>query len=270
VKDDLLRPDGDLRGEFGRKGERLVEGVRMERLRSAEDGRKRLERHARHVVVRLLGGERDPGRLRVEAELPAFRPPGAVPVPHHLGPDPPRRPVLADLLEEVVVRVEEERQPGRELVHVEPGVDAVPDVLHPVPEREGQLLQCRCPGLSDVVARHGNGVPPRYVLRTESELVGDEAHGGARREDVLLLGDVLLQDVVLKGAADSRPRGALLFGHREVHRQRDRRCGVDRHGGRHRAQVDPVEEDLEVPERVDRHAALPHLAGRHRMVRVVP
>ena len=39
-------------------------------------------------------------------------------------PDPPRGAVLRDLLEEIEVRVEEEREPRRELVDVEPARDA--------------------------------------------------------------------------------------------------------------------------------------------------
>ena len=101
----------------------------------------------------------------------------------------------------------------------------------------------------------------RNVLRAEGELVRDQPHRGARREDVLLLGDVFLQDVVLERAADPLPRRAVLLGDREVHRQRDRRRRVDRHRRRHAAEVDAVEEHLHVPERIDRDAALADLAS---------
>ena len=76
-------------------------------------------RDADDVVVGLLRGERAAGRLRVEAELLRARVGGAEPVAHDPRPQPPRGAELRDLLEEVVVRVEEERQPLAELVDVE-------------------------------------------------------------------------------------------------------------------------------------------------------
>src|SRR5215212_10285560 len=57
-------------------------------------------------------------------------------VAHDLRPHPPGRPVLGHLLEQVVVRIEEEREPGRELVHLEPGVDSGLDICYGVGEGE--------------------------------------------------------------------------------------------------------------------------------------
>ena len=75
----------------------------------------------------LLSGccavERAAGGLGVEAQLLRARVGRAEPVAHDPRPQPPRRAELRDLLEEVVVRVEEERQPLAELVDVEAGVD---------------------------------------------------------------------------------------------------------------------------------------------------
>ena len=67
-------------------------------------------------------------------------------------PDPPRRAVLRDLLEEVDVRVEEEAQPRREVVDVEAAVDRLLDVGEAVLERERELLRGRRSRLADVVA----------------------------------------------------------------------------------------------------------------------
>jgi hypothetical protein len=53
----------------------------------------------------------------------------------------------------------------------------------------------------------------------------------------------------------------LLLRHRQVHREEDRRRRVDGHRGRHLAEGDAVEEGLHVGQRVDRHAALAHLAA---------
>ncbi len=91
----------------------------MQAVRAAQHRRERLYGGAHDVVVGLLGGERHPGRLGVEAQ--PLRPVGAgtVDVAQPAGPDPPGRAELRDLLEEVDVGVEEERQARREHVDVQ-------------------------------------------------------------------------------------------------------------------------------------------------------
>src|SRR5215471_20946941 len=137
----------------------------------------------------------------MEAAHPGARVFRAEPLAHRLGPDAPRRPKLRDLLEEIVVRVEEERQARSKLVDRQTGVYTELDIFYAVPQREGELLKRRRAGLADVVAGDRDGVPLRHVLGAERELVRDEAHRGARRKDVLLLRDVFLQDVVLERPA---------------------------------------------------------------------
>ena len=169
----------------------------MQRVRAAEHGRQRLQRRADDVVVRLLRRERDAGRLAVETQLPRTFASRAEPIAHRVRPDLPRRAVLRDLLEEIAVRVEKERDLRDEPIDVQPGVDAPLHVLEAVAQREGELLQRRRARLADVVAAHGNGVPLRRFRRAEAEDVGDDPHRRPRREDVFLLRDEFLQDVVL-------------------------------------------------------------------------
>ena len=76
-----------------------------------------------HYVDRLLRSERRAARLGVEPQHRRLRVLRAEPLGHDRVPHPPARPELRDLLEEVVVAVPEERQPRREVVDVEPGVD---------------------------------------------------------------------------------------------------------------------------------------------------
>ena len=73
LRDDLLRAQGDGHGMFGGQRQRFVHGVGVQALRSAEDGRQRLDRHADHIILRLLCGERYAGGLRVEAQQPRAR-----------------------------------------------------------------------------------------------------------------------------------------------------------------------------------------------------
>ena len=159
VRDDLLRPERERRGFGGRQRERLVERVGVQRVGAAEHGRQRLQRGAHDVVVRLLRGERHAGGLAVEPQLPRALVLRAEAVAHGLGPDLPRGAILGDLLEEVAVRVEEERHARHEVVDVEAGVDAPLHVLDAVAQRERQLLQRRRARFADVIAAHRDRVP---------------------------------------------------------------------------------------------------------------
>ena len=88
----------------------------------------------------------------MEAQLPrrlVLRP---VPVAHRLGPEHAGRPVLGDLLEQVVVGVEEEAQPRGEVVDSHAAGQALVDVVEAVGQGEGQLLHGGRAGLADVVA----------------------------------------------------------------------------------------------------------------------
>jgi hypothetical protein len=175
----------------------VVERVGVQRLGAAENGGHGLQRGAHHVVVRLLRGERYAGRLGVESQLPRTRILRPEPVAHYTRPQPPGGAELRQFLEEVAVRVEEERDPRRKGVHVHAGVDAVLDVLDAVAEGERQFLRRGRTGLADVIPADRDGVPLRHLAHAEREDVGDEPHRRPRRVDELLLGDELFEDVVL-------------------------------------------------------------------------
>jgi len=241
----------------------------VERLRPAEHRRERLERRPHDVHLRLLRRERHPRRLRVEPHQPRARVLRPVALPHLARPDPPRRPVLRDLLEEVQVRVEEEREPRREVVHVEPPLDPPLHVREPVRERERELLRRRRPRLPDVVAGDRDRMPLRHLPRAELDHVRHQPHRRLGREDVLLLRDVLLEDVRLDRPAQLAPRHPLLLTDAEVEREQHRRRRVDRHRRRDLVERDPGEQRLHVVERVDRDALAADLPERPRVIRVV-
>ena len=161
----LLRAQRDLGGLLRRQREHLVEGVGVQRVGAAEHGGERLDGCAHDVVVRLLRGERNAGRLGVEPQPLRALVGGAVHVAQPTGPDAPRCAELRDLLEEVDVRVEEERQARREPVDVEAARETELDVAEPVGEGERQLLRSGRAGLADVVARHGQRLVTRSVRR---------------------------------------------------------------------------------------------------------
>ena len=205
VREDLLRPERDPRGALARQRERLVERVRVDRLRAAAHRRERLDRHAHDVVLGLLGGERRAAGLRVEAKRgrPRVRRPEAL--AHDLRPQPSCRPELRHLLEEVVVRVEEEGEPLSEGVGRKPRGDRRFAVGDAVRERERELLRGARSRLADVVPGDGDRVPAGQPLLAVGEQIGRQPHRGTRREDVVAPGDVLLQHVVLHRALEAFP-----------------------------------------------------------------
>src|SRR5205807_7391481 len=139
--------------------------------------------------------ERAPGRLRVEAQAERLLLLRAVAIPEPPRPDAPSGAVLRDLLEEVDVRVEEEREALREVVDVQPPLLAELHIAEPIGEREGQFLLRGRAGLADVIAGDADRVELRHLLRAERDEVADQPKVRARREDPLLLRDVFLQDV---------------------------------------------------------------------------
>src|SRR4028119_2496085 len=168
----------------------------MQGLGTAEDGGEGLEGGPGDVVVRLLRREGDARGLGVEAHAQGAFVFGPVLLPEHGGPDAPRGAELADLLEKVYVRVEEEGEARREVVHVQPRLYAGFHVGEAVGEREGELLRSGAAGLADVVAAYAHRVPLRHVLGRVDEHVPEDAHGGVGREEPLPLGYVRSEERV--------------------------------------------------------------------------
>ena len=118
---DLLGSKGDPGGVLGGQGQGFVVAVGVQALGPAEHSGQGLEGYPGDVDLRLLGGERHPGGLGVEAELQGPLVKRAVAVAHPAGPNASGGSEFADLLKEVGVAIEEERQPGGEGVHVQSG-----------------------------------------------------------------------------------------------------------------------------------------------------
>src|SRR5215475_12806606 len=124
----------------------------MQRLCAAENGREGLQCSTNHIVEGLLSGKRTASRLRVEAQRPGSRILRSVPFRHRLVPDAPRGPVFRDLLKKVAVRVEEERKLRGKVVYLHAATQRPFDVFHSVAQREGEFLDGRRAGFTDVIA----------------------------------------------------------------------------------------------------------------------
>jgi hypothetical protein len=176
---------------------------------------------------------------------------------------------LGDLHEEVHADVEEEAEPGREGVDREALGQRRAHVFEPVGQREGELLHQRRAGLLDVVAGDRDRVEARHLLRGVFDDVGDDPHRGLGRVDVGVADHELFEDIVLDGAAEARPRDALLLAGRDEHGEDRQHRAVHRHRHRHLVERDLIEQDPHVLDRIDRHARLADVAGDARMVGIV-
>ena len=266
--DDLLRAQRDLGGALAGERERLVVAVGVQRLRAPGHRREALQRDAHDVVGRLLCGQRDAAGLGVEAHRLRLRALRVEPVAHELRPQLAGGAELRDLLEDVVVAVEEEGEAGGEVVDAEPGVERRLHVGHAVGERERDLLHRAAALLAEVVAGDRHRVPLRDRVRAVGEQVGDEPHARLRRVDEVPAGDVLLEDVVLRGAAELLRIDALLLADELVEQQQHARGRVDGHAGADLVERDAVERGPHVVERVDRDPGAPDLAEAARVVGV--
>ena len=266
--DDLLGTEGDADRVLTRKRQGLVVGIGVQALGTAQDAGQSLDGHPGDVHLRLMGGKRHAGGLRVEPQLQASFVIGAVTITHPAGPEAPSRPELAHLLEEVVVTVEEEAQSRGEVVDVHAGGHRRLHIGEPVGQREGQLLGCRRTSLTDVIAGDRHRVPTGHLSGGERNDIGDQSDRRPWREDVLLLSLILLEDVVLERAAQVLPGDATLLGDDDVHSQQDGRRPVDSHRRGHGSQVDAGVQVDHVLDGVDGHAGTADLAKCPVVVRV--
>ena len=153
IGDDLLGAKCNLSVLGGWKGIYLVHCVRVKALCATEDRGERFDGGPHHIVLWLLGGERDPGRLGMKTYLQRALVLGTVSVTHPTRPYPARRPKFGNLFEEVDVSVEEKGQPGSETVDVEAPSGARLDISESVGQREGKLLLGSGPCLAYVITR---------------------------------------------------------------------------------------------------------------------
>src|ERR1700739_3140033 len=136
----------------------------------------------------------------METQRPGARVLGAKSFAHLLLPDAASSAVLGDFLEEIVVRVEKERQPRREFVDSQATLNAALDVLDAVSQSKRKLLNRRRTGLTNVIAADRDRVETRRVARAKFERIEHQPQRRLGRIDVLLLRDVFLENVVLERA----------------------------------------------------------------------
>ncbi len=283
----LLHPQRPLLVPRPRQPQRLVPGRELDRPGAGvprQGDAEHLQHDALHVVLRLGLGQAERVDLHAVPEPRLLLVGDAVALREQLGPEPPERPHLAQLLDEPDAGVHEERDPLDHAAEVSrldlAGVADGVEHREGGAQRVGQLLDRGRARLLQVVAAHVDRVPPRHLLDGVRDEVRRQPHRRRGREDVRPPGQVLLDDVVLGGAGQQlgrRPAGRhrrlagrrLLLGHHLVEREQPHRRRVDRHRRVHRGQRDALEEPPHVAHVRDRHTDLAHLAAGQRVVGVV-
>ena len=114
---------------------------------------------------------------------------------HDARPEAARGAKLGDLLEQVVVRVQKEREARRDVVHGEPAGSRGFHIGDAVRQREGHLLNGGRARLADVIAADGNRVPFRGALVAIGEDICNQAQRRLRGVNVRAARDVFLKDV---------------------------------------------------------------------------
>ena len=186
---------GDGDGFFGGERQRFVHRIRVERLTPAEDGGERLDGSANDVILWLLRRERASCRLCVEAQPEGARILRPEPLTQRARPDASGGAVFRHFFEQIVVRVEEEAEPWREFIDMQPAFDTRLDVCQPIGEGERQFLGGSCARFTDVIAADRDRIPLWHMAGGELDRIDDQTHRWFGREDILVLGDVFLQNI---------------------------------------------------------------------------
>ncbi len=119
------------------------------------------------------------------------------------------------------------------------------------------------------MSERGDGVPLGDFGGGPGEHVGDDAHGVGHRIDICSARDVLLEDVVLHGAAELFHVGAGAAGGGDVEREQDAGGGVDGHRGGDGVERDVGEEALHILDGIDGDADLADFPDGHGVVGVI-
>src|SRR5262245_35772828 len=93
--------------------------------------------------------------------------------------------------------VEEEGQPGREIIDREARIDCGLDIGDPVRQRESYFLNSGRSGFTDVITGDRDRIPVRHRLSAISENIGGHPQRSARRIDVSTASDIFFENIIL-------------------------------------------------------------------------
>src|SRR6266550_7844872 len=124
----------------------------MQALRSAKNTCQCLNGDANNIIQWLLNRQRNSCSLRVETHLQRTLVLRAEALLHLPSPEATRGAVLRDLFKEVVVSIEEKRNPRHKPIEIQSRLYAPLHILDTIAQCERQLLDRRCPSFTYVIA----------------------------------------------------------------------------------------------------------------------
>ncbi len=240
----------------------------MQGLGPAQDRGQGFQGCPDNVIVRVLLSKAPSGCLHVRSQHGGFwifR----VERTDQFVPQEAGRPEHGNFHEKIHAHSEKEREPGREVVDIEPGREGRPDILQAVRQGERGLQHGIGPGFHHVVAADAHRVVPGHIPGTVADNVRNNAHGRLRRINIGIAGEVLFEDVILDGARELFGFEALLFGSDNIPRQDRQDAAVHGHGHTHLVQGNLVKKDLHILHGVNRDPGLPDIAHNPDMVGVI-
>ena len=165
---------------------------------------------------------------------------------------------------------EEEGEPRSEGVHIHSGLNGCLNVGDAVGQGEGDLLDGGATSFPHMVATDADGIPMGEVIFAEGEDIRYDPHGFLGREDIGSPGHVFLEDLVLRRTPEGLGFHTLLFGHGDIHGQKDGCRGIDSHGRGDPVQGDFLENGLHIRQGINGYANLSHFTYAQGMIGIVP
>ena len=172
---------------------------------------------------------------------------------------------FSNFFEYVVVSIPEEGQTASESVNVHTSFDSSFYISNAVSDGECDFLRSGGTSFTDMVTGNGDGVPQRNIFGAIFKNVGDQTHGGFRRENVGAASSIFFQDIVLNGAAEFISGNALFFSNCDVHAEQYGSRSVDGHRSGNFVQRNTVEQDFHICQGVDSYAYFTNFAFGHRV-----
>ena len=237
----------------------------MQGLGATHNSSSGLQSNTNDVVVRLLSGQHGASGLGMNAQHHGFSFLSAKTLFHNFGPYTTRSAEFSNFFKYVVMSIPEEGQTASESVNVQTSFDSSFYISNAVSDGECDFLRSGGTSFTNVVTGNGDGVPQGYVLGAIFENIGDQTHGGFRRENVGAASCILFQNIVLNGAAQFVSGNALFFSNCNVHSQQYGSRSVDGHRGGNFVQRDLVKQDFHICQGVNSYAYFTNFAFSHRI-----
>ena len=230
VSNDLLSTESDGYRLSGRQCQSFVFGVSVQRLSTTHYSSSSLQSNTNDVVVRLLCSQHGTCSLSMYAEHLRFRFLSAESFFHNFSPYTTGSAEFSNFFEYVVMSVPEEGQTTSKIVNVHTSFDSCFNISDTVSDGESDFLRSGGTSFTDMITGNGDGIPQRYVFGAIFENIGDQTHGGFRRENVSSASSILFQNIILNSTAQFVSGNALFLSNCDVHAKKYGCRSVDGHG----------------------------------------